>query len=289
LNTAQPAAAKHPPARESREPTEESAGEESLTHHAERVVVSRLRVMMRTILDPCISTLQGLRKRTVGPEDADEEAGDSRRGSRNARPGGGRDAAERADEGDEADEAPRPKRRLLTYLIYFSMLLAGGMIGGALAYELLASLVNRQAMESRRLEAAMAKQSKSAASNEKKLAEALSKRVEAEKKLEEAKKKQTEAEKKLETTLADTKAAAEKQKKLDDAVKLLEQIRGSDRSGTAPRLPPTSSGGAERNSRPPPVSSGSAERNPRPLKSGDCTLGTGDVKGLKDCVNEFNR
>jgi len=286
LNAVQPAAAKRPPARESREPTE--AAEESLTHHAERVVVSRLHAMMRAVLDPCIALLQGLRKATVGSEVADDDAGEEQSRSRSARPGGARDAHARADEDEAAAEVPKPKRRLLSYLIYLSLLLAGGMLGGALAYELLAKQLYRQSTEIQRVQTALSKLSKSTASNEKKYAEAQAKRVDAEKKLEEAKKKQTEAEKKLEAALNDSKLAAEKQKKLDDAVKLLEQIRGAERTGAAPRPPAAGGGTAERAPRPPPVSS-SAERAPRALKSGDCTLATGDVKSLKDCVKEFNR
>lgn len=224
------------------------------------------------VLDPCIALLQLLRKRTGGAQEADAEAGEDRSRPRNARPGGGRDAAAPSDE----VEAPKPKRRLLAHLIYFSVLLAGGMGGGALAYELLAKLLDRQAAESRRLEAAISKQSKSVASNQKKLDEAQTKRAEAEKKFEEAQAKRIEAEKKLEESLKDSKAAAEKQKKLDEVVKLLESIRGADRSSNVPRAPPV--GG-----------SGGTERKPGPPKSGDCTLAAGNVNALKDCVANFNR
>lgn len=226
------------------------------------------------VLDPCIALLHGLRQRAGGAQDADAQTGGGGSRSRNARPGGARDAAAPSDEAE--GEAPKPKRRLLAYLIYFSVLLAGCMAGGALAYELLAQLLERQATESRRVEAAMSKQSKSVASNQKKLDEAQAKRAEAEKKLAEAQAKRIEVEKKLEESLKDSKAAAEKQKKLDEAVKLLESIRGAERSGNVPRPPPVGS-------------SGGAERKPGPLKSSDCALVGGDVKALKDCVASFNR
>jgi hypothetical protein len=269
LNTAQPAAAKHAPPRQ-REETEEAAGEESLPHHARRLVGSRLSAMVSAVLDPVIALLQRWRKGKNGADNADAEDEADKPRSKKATPGRGRDAAARAEQSeDQAEtEAPKPRGRLRAFLIYFSLLLAGGMAGGALAYELLAKLLERQAAESQRLEAAMAKLSKSTASNSKKLEEAQTKRVEAEKNLEEAKKKQTEAEKKLEAALTDTKAGAEKQKKLDDAVKLLEQIRGPVRPGAA---------------------QGSAEGKPRPPKSGNCNLASGNIGALKDCVDNFNR
>ncbi len=285
MNTAQPAA-EHPPARAPRGKEEETSGEETLQHHAKRLAQSRLHAFERAILDPIIALLQRLRKGAGASDGAEDEGGEDRPRSRKAGRGGGHDADAHAD-GEDETEAPRPKRRLLIFLIYFSVLLAGGMIGGALAYDLLSKLLDRQATESKRLEAAMAKLSKSTASNQKSLDDAVAKRVEAEKKLEEAKKKQTEAEKKLEAALNDTKAMAEKQKKLDDAVKLLEQIRGSERAATAQRLPAPSAGGSAAGSGA--AGSGGSEGKARPLKSGDCALLAGDVKALKDCVKDFNR
>jgi hypothetical protein len=251
-----------------------------LSHHAKRLASSRLHTIERAVLDPVIALLQGLRKGAGAEEGAEEDGDGDRSRPKRVRPGRGADADEDEAEGD----APKPKRRLLTFLIYFSMLLAGGMVGGALAYELLASLLERQAAESRRLEAAMSKQSKSVASDKKKLDEAETKRAEAEKKLEEAKKKQAEAEKKLEVALNDTTAAAEEQKKLVDAVKLLEQIRGSERSSATPRPAPAGSGSGVTSS----AGSGT-ERKPGPSKTGDCTLAAGNVNALKDCVKDFNR
>ena len=275
MNTTQAAALKHAPARASRDPDEASAAEESLLHHAERLMRARLSAMARRVLDPSIALLQRLRELAGGAQDADAEAGDDRSRPRNARPGGVREAAAHANEGEGEAGAPRPKRRLLTYLIYLSVLLAGGMVGGALAYELLAKLLYRQTTEIQRVQAALSKQTKSVASNQKKFTEAQTKRTEAEKMLEEAQKKQVEEEKKLEAVLKDSKVAAEKQKTLDEAVKLLESIRAADRLTTAPRSPL--------------VGSGNTELRLRSPKSGDCTLAGRGVNALKDCVEEFNR
>jgi len=277
LNTAQPAAATRAPARAPRAQAEESAVEEteSLQAHAGRLVRTRLGAMACGVLDPCIAVLQRLRAGAGGAQDADTNGDEDSPRPRNARLGRGRDAVADAEEGEDEAEAPKPKRRLLAFLIYFSVLLAGGMAGGALAYELLAKLLERQAAESRRVEAAALKQSKSVASNQKKLDEAQAKLAEAEKKLEEAQKKQTEAEKNLEAALNDSKTAAEKQKKFDEAVKLLDSIRGADSSGNAQRSPA--------------ISRNSAESKQRPLKSGDCTLAAGGIDALKDCVKDFNR
>lgn len=272
MNTAQPAAATRAPARAPRDQVEESAAEETLQHHANRLVRSRLSAAACAVLDPIIALLQRLRVGAGGAQDADANADEDSPRSRKGTPGGGR-AGVHAEEGEGEAEAPKPKRRLLTFLIYFSVLLAGGMAGGALAYELLAKLLDRQAAESRRVEAAALKQSKSVASNQKKLDDAQAKLAEAEKKLEDAQAKRIEGEKNLEAALNDSKAAAEKQKKLDEAVKLLDSIRGPDRSSAAQRSPPVSS----------------SERKPRPLKSGDCTLAAGNVNALKDCVQNFNR
>jgi len=271
------------PACAPRVPAEEAAGEESesLRAHAGRVLRARLGAMARGVLDPAIALLQRLRKRAGGAQDADAEAEEDEFRPRKARPGGGHDATARADEDDDAEEAEAPKRksRLLAFLIYVSVLLAGSMAGGALAYELLAKLLQRQAVESQRLALAVSKQSKSAAAYEKTLEEAKTKRAEAEKKredaekmIEEAKKKQTEAEAKLATALNDSRVAADKQRKLDEAVRLLDSIRRADRAGDAQRASPLSPGGGE--SKP---------------KSGDCTLAAGNINALKDCVQNFNR
>lgn len=266
MNTPQPAAEKHAQVRAPRNADDNPAAEESLPHHAQRLVQSRLRAMVGAVLNPFIKFLQRLRRRSGGDQEAGEDEGEGERPrSRKEKTGSGRDAGAQADEAGEGEAvAPKPKSRLLTVLIYFNVLLAGGMIGGGLAYELLAQLLERQSAESVRLQAAMAKLSKSTSSNEKALKEALAKRVEAEKAFEEAKKK-------LETALNEAKTVGEKQKKFDEAAKMLDSIR--DRSANAPRPP----------------SAGSSDSKARPLKSADCSMAPGDVSGLKDCLKDFNR
>lgn len=261
-----PAADKHPPARAPHGREEEATGEETLSHHAKRALLHRVDAAVHAMLDPLIKALQRLLKRTdeaTGEGDkADEDEGRGRGQARGAH------RSERAEADATDTEAPPPQRRLRTYLIYFSMFLVGALGGGALAYELLSKLLDRQAGSIQRLESAVSKQTKAATSNQKKLEEAEAKKVEAEKKLEEAKKKQAEVEKKLEGILKEVKTVEEKQKKFDEAAKLLDSIRAPNK---------------------PPGPAGSADAKPRPLKSGDCTLGSGDAKSLKDCIKEFNR
>ena len=175
-------------------------------------------------------------------------------------------------------QAAKPRRRLLTWLIYFSVLLAGALAGGAASFELLYRSLQHQSAESQRVEAAMAKQSMSVASNQSKLDAAETKRAEAEKNLAEAKKKQAEAEKKLEFALKDSNALADKQKKLDQVAKLLDQIRVNEASGSGSRPVPAGSSGGSR-----------PETRQSSHKTADCTLSSGNIKAMKDCVEAFNR
>ena len=272
MNTANQNASDGASARAPRATDTEVIGTESLGHHLFRTVRSHVGAAVCGVLDPCIAALQGLRRRAGGAPTADGQAGEGRSRPKAARQGEPHDAA------TQEIEAPKPRRRLLTYLIYFSVLLVGALAGGAASFELLSKLHFRQSAENQRVEAAMAKQSKSVASNQSKLDSAEAKRSEAEKNLVEAKKKQAEAEKKLETALKDANAMAEKQKKLDQVAKLLDQIRVAEGLGAAPRSVPASSSGANR----PEARQGSP-------KTGDCTLSAGNIKAMKDCLESFNR
>jgi hypothetical protein len=93
LNTPQPAADR-PPARAPRAAEEKASTEETLPHHAKRLVQSRLHGLERAILDPIIRLLQRLRKGTGASESPDDEGDEDRPKSRKAKPGGGRDVAE---------------------------------------------------------------------------------------------------------------------------------------------------------------------------------------------------
>ncbi len=250
----------------------EVIGTESLGHHLSRAARSHVGAAVCGVLDPCIAAMQGLRRRAGGAPAADLHAAEGHARPKTARPGA------QHDEATPEVEAPKPRRRLLTWLIYFSVLLAGALAGGAASFELLAKLLSRQSAENQRVEAAMAKQSKSVASNQSKLEAAEAKRSEAEKSLVEAKKKQAEAEKKLEIALKDSSSLAEKQKKLDQVAKLLEQIRLAEASGAGSRPVPASSSGGNR----PEAKQGSH-------KTGDCTLSSSNIKAMKDCVESFNR
>lgn len=257
MSIPQPSVDVRAPARVAHASTEEPVAEESLWAHARRVLRSRVSAAATAVLDAGIALLQWLRKRAGGAQDPDAEAGEGRPRSRTDRPAGRRDAAAHSAEVEAEAEAPKPRRRVRAFFVYLSILLAGGMGGGALAYDLLAKLLDRQAVESRRLEAAASKQAKAAATVQKKL---------------------EDAEKKLEVSLAEyTKSAAEKQKKLDEAEKRPVPILAAEGAGQAPRPSPGSAG---REPRPPKT----------PLKTGDCTLvGSGNVAALKDCVADFNR
>ena len=259
-------------ARVSRAADTEVIGTESLAHHLSRSVRSHISAAICSVLDPCIAALQGLRRGAGGAPEPDAQAGEDRSRPRATRPGGQHDAV------TQEIEAPKPRRRLLTYLIYFSVLLAGAMAGGAAAFELLSDLLYRQSAENQRVEIAMAKHSDSVASNQSKLDDAEAKRSEAEKNLAEATKKQAEVEKKLETALKDSEALAEKQKKLDQVAKLLEQIRLAEAAGAGTRSVPASSSDGHR-----------PQTSQSPTKTGDCTLNSGNIKALKDCVDSFNR
>ena len=178
MNAPQPNAAAREPSRVARASAEDLAVEESLAAHANRVLRSRLTAAVVCVLDPGIALLQWLRKAAGGAQHT--EAGEDDLRSRKDRPGGRPDAAA----APVAETAtPKPRRRLRAFLIYLSVLLAGGMGGGALAYELLEKLIIYGYSENGRLEAALSTQSKSADSARQELEQAKAARSEAEKKL----------------------------------------------------------------------------------------------------------
>jgi hypothetical protein len=267
LSTPQPSAATRAPAHDTRAPArvarasaEEPVAGESLYAHAKRSFRSGASAAATAVLDGGIALLQWLRKRAGGAQDADREAGEDRPGARRDRPGGQRDAAAPLAEAG----AQAPKRRLRALLVYLTVLLAGGMGGGVLAYDLLEELLDRQSAESKRLEAMVSENSKSSATTQKNLEEAQAGRI--------------EAEKKLEASLAEhTKSAAELQKKLDETEKRLETMPAAERASIT------------QTQRASTVSRGSAARKPPPLKTGNCALSPGNVGALKGCIEDFNR
>ena len=175
LNTAPPPAAGRP----LRTPAEEPIAEESLSAHARRALLTRVRVRIAAFLDAGIALLQGLRKKVGGAQDAGEDG--DRPGSRRERP----EARKKTAPPDEAAaEPPKPRRRLRAFLIYVCVMLAGGIGGGALAYNQFQKQLGQLLEESLRQEAALVKKIKPGAKTlETFFEEERARRAEAEKKL----------------------------------------------------------------------------------------------------------
>lgn len=255
----QPSAARRAPApdpraRDIRTSAEKPAAEESLYAHAKRVLRARIGAAANAVFNPCIALLKRMRKGAGGAQDT--ETDEDRPRSRNDRPGVRHDAVVPPAEAEA--ETPKPRRRLRAFLVYLSVLLAGGIGGGTLAYDLLETLLDRQFAESRRLEAAVSEHAKSVATAQEKLKEAQAKGLESEKKL-------GETEKKL----------SETGKKLDETEKRLETMLAAERARNPPPAPP--------------ASRGSTGHETRPLKTGDCAMASGNIAALKNCIDNFNR
>lgn len=106
-------------------------------------------------LDRSIALLHRLRQRASGAEHQDEH--------RESHPPEMRATAARArnEPAAEAPVAPLPPRRVRIFLVYLGVMLAGGVLGTALAYGLLAQSLKRQAVELRREQAKASGYSKS--------------------------------------------------------------------------------------------------------------------------------
>jgi hypothetical protein len=244
------------PARDARTSDAEPAAEESVSAHAKRALRFRVSAAAVAALDAGIASLQRLRKQAGGAQEAEGATDEDRPRQRNERPGARRDAAAPAAEA----EAQAPRRRLRGFLVYLSVLLAGGMGGGALTYNLCATLIERQSAQSRRMEATLAKHSKSAAAAQKELEQAQAKRV--------------DAEKKLEASAADhAKSSAEKQKKLDEAENRLGTLLAAERARNPPQPSPVRRAGGKA----------------LPVKTGNCKVEGSNIAALKDCINDFYR
>ncbi len=261
---------------------------------------------MGSVLNPLIALLLRLRKWGGADPDTAQDDGEDRPGSRTARhgaraPAAAHPALDGDDEQGQEKGAPPQKHRLRSFLLYFSMVLAGSMGGVAIAYNLLEGLLGRKSAETATLSATITKHAKTIAAAEKKLAEAQTKMLEAEKKLEasniaatekkleEAMAKRLDVEKKLETTLAESaKTAAEKQKRLDEAVKTLGTIIAAERASKGQKS--ANRGGTTAGEGGSAGNSSTSNSKSSALKSGDCTLKAGNVAAsLKDCVTEHTR
>jgi len=292
--------------------------EETVSAHARRVLRTRLRTRIAATLDTGIAVLQRLRAKTGGaPEPAEDP--DDRRGSRpdrlQTRPG-----ASAAPAATPA-EAPKPKRRLRALLIPSGVLLVGGIGGSALAYTLFQQQLDRVLNDSLRQEAAHAKKNRPSAEIQQAFDDEQARRADAEKKLAASlavySAASSEAQRQLESLLAEqlmanrhlqasladaarsntearnmlaaeqakrtgaeaklagsTQALSEKQRQLDRAEKQLTVLQ----VGT--------STGIQRETL---ASRTSSRETSRASRTGDCTLNTRNVEGLKGCIADFNR
>ena len=233
-------------------------------------------------IDQGIASLQRLRQRAVateqpheGRDDDDARAGDARgkrgrehalegdtRGRRGKPEAGARPGGEPA---AEEPVAPKPRRRLRSLFVYLSVMLAGAMGGMALAYNLLAQLLDHRSAEIHRKEVKLSENSKSMA--------------ELKQKVDQRQAKQTEAETRLAAALAenDKKLGELQQKRAEAEARLASVLAG--RAGNSQRQEDGgSSQAAARN--------GLAGRT----SAGDCNLGSGDIRSvLSGCIAEMNR
>ncbi|MDA8129197.1 MAG: hypothetical protein M0Z73_10935 [Betaproteobacteria bacterium] len=122
------------------------------------------------------------------------------------------------------------------------------------SYTRLESLFGAQLVENRRLEAALAEQTRSGAEARRALEAEAAKRRDAEAKL-----AQSES------------ALSDKQEQIDTAKKQLAALNGVDASRAAAQETPA------------------RRRESRPPKSGNCTLDAGNVAALKGCIESFNQ
>jgi len=206
-----------------------------------------------------IANLQGLCNHIGGAAGANGEDDNDRPRSRDDRAHTRRESVE--DVPATVEPAPKPKHRLRVFLVYFSVMLAGVMGGGALAYNLLETLLDQQLAETRRMHEAVAKNSEAAAANQKKTEDALRARIEAEKQLEEAR-------------AENAKFVSDMQKKLDVAEQKLAPLLAAEAaSRTAPQSGRIVTGNGGKQA----------------LNNGDCSMVGDNVTVLKDCLNKFNR
>jgi hypothetical protein len=165
----------------------------------------------------------------------------------------------------------KPKRRLRGLLVYLVVALLGGMGGMALSYDLLSRLLDRQAVELKRQEIKQSKYAKSVA------------RLQAQ--ADSAQAKQAQAEARLAEMLAESeKKLAEGERKLGELEKRRADAETRLASALALRTSavPRPQGGGSR--------SGARHDQTAWVKSGDCTLGGGNVQSaLKGCMAEMGR
>jgi len=219
-------------------------------------------------IDQGIASLQRLRQRAGDTEQPHEgrDDDDAREGDilkRRGKPGTG--VGPKGEPAAEEPVAPKPRRRLCSLFVYLSVMLAGGMSGMALAYNLLAQLLDRRLAEVHRQEVKLSENSKLMA--------------ELKQKLDQGQVKQTEAETRLAAALAENeKTLGELQQKRADAQMRLASAPAGRAGNPQRREDGGSSQGGARN--------GQAGRT----SAGECNLGSGDIRSvLSGCIAEMNR
>ena len=219
-------------------------------------------------IDQGIASLQRLRQRAgdteqshEGRDDEHAREGDTR--GRRGKPGTG--VGPKGEPAAEEPVAPKPRRRLRSLFVYLSVMLAGAMGGMALAYDLLAQLLDHRSAEIHRKEVKLSENSKSMA--------------ELKQKVDQRQAKQTEAETRLAAALAenDKKLGELQQKRAEAEARLASVLAG--RAGNSQRQEDGgSSQAAARN--------GLAGRT----SAGDCNLGSGNIRSvLSGCIAAMNR
>ncbi len=220
-------------------------------------------------IDKGIASLQRLRLRAGGAQQPDEDRDDAnarvRAGRARERPGRPEARARPKGEPDAAEAAaPQPRRRLRSLLVYLSVMLAGAMGGMALAYDLLAQLLDQRSAEVDRQEIKLSKLSKSMAELKGKLGVQEAKRTEAQ------------------TRLAAAVAQDEKNRGELQRLRAEADARLADAPAGRARDPQRQDDGGGRN----------AARNAQTGwgGAGDCTLGSGNIRSvLGACLAEMNR
>lgn len=296
------------------------AREETLAAHAKRSLLTKIRSRITAFLDKSIALLQRLRKQAAGAQASNEDADKAGAGRDRPRERRGSAAPPEA----AATEVPKPKRRLRAILIYASVLLAGGLGGGALAYLQFQKQLGPQLEERLRLEAALAEKTRPSTETLNAFEKEQIRRIEAEKKLASAFAEFTEStadsyallesllgqqvaeSRRLETAMAEhTQASAETQKALEEAqAKRAETeqklasllVSQSNSSGVQVELSAEEKKMArrlareiERNAQREARANRQSGSRPRPEKTADCTLETTGVDSLKNCLNDFNQ
>lgn len=237
-------------------------------------------------IDKGIASLQRLRQRTgdtqqphEGRDDEHGREGDTRgRRGNDAREGDAREGDTRGRRGKPGtgagpkgepaageSVAPKPRRRVRSLLVYLSVVLAGGMGGMALAYDLLAQLLDRRSAEVHRQGVKLSGNSKSMA--------------ELKQRLDQGQAKQTEAETRLAAALA------ENEKTLGE----LQQQRAEAQSRPANALTGRA-GNPQRREDGGSSQGGAGNGQAAWTGAGDCNLGSGDIRSmLSGCIAEMNR